>query len=257
MEKKTPNQQFAIVPLSKIEPSIYQRATNHSQVKNIIKYFDEAKLGTLTLSQRDGKYSIVDGAHRLSALRALEYTHALCEILPGLTLEDEAEYFRRQGQDKRPLKPLDLFKAGVISGDEKCLRINEIIKSNSFHIGFSNKDFFQIGAINTLFDIVDEYGFETLDDTICLLASTWSGIAMASCGDCLLGVAEFVHRYGVAEFDKRLKDSFHSIWFDYEKAARRTRRPAKARKIFCRILVDHYNKGLGSTSKKRLKWEEV
>ena len=255
MEKKTPNQQFVYVPLAKIEPSIYQRTTNHRQVKNIIKDFDEAKLGTLTLSNRDGSYHIIDGAHRLSALRALEYTHALCEILTGLTLEDEADYFRRQGQDKRGLIPFDKFKAGIISGDEKCIRINEIIHSNSFHIGFSNKDFSQIGAVNTLFEIVDEYGFEVLDYTLRLLAHTWSGIATASCGDCMLGVAEFVHRYGAADFDKRLKDSFHSIWFDYKDVSREARYSSKVRKVFCRILVAHYNKGLGNNSKKRLKWE--
>ena len=256
MEKKTTNQNFTYVPLTKIEPSNYQRTTSHTQVKNIIKYFDEAKLGTLTVSLRDGKYYIIDGAHRLSALRALKYSHALCEVLTGLTASDEADYFRRQGQDKRALKPLDLFKAGIIAGDEKCLRINEIIKSNSFHIGFSHKNFYQIGAINALFSIVDEYGFEVLDDTLCLIASTWTGIAKATCGDCMLGVAEFAHRFGAVDFDRRLNASFHIIWYEYKECAREARYSLKAHKIFCRILVDHYNKGLGSKSKKRLKWEE-
>lgn len=255
MEKKTTKQQFSFIPLMKIEPSNYQRTTNHSQVKNIVKYFDEAKLGTLTVSLRDEKYYIIDGAHRLSALRALNYSHALCEILMGLTIEDEANYFRRQGQDKRPLKPLDLFKAGIIAEDEKCLRINEIVKSNNFQIGFSHKNIYQIGAINALFSIVDEYGFEVLDDTLCLIAYTWAGIAKATHGVCLLGVAEFVSRFGAADFDKRLKDSFHVIWYEYRECARESGYSSKACKIFCRILVDHYNKGLGNKSKKRLRWE--
>jgi len=256
MEKKITNQQFALVPLAKIEPSSYQRTTNHSQVKNIVMDFDEAKLGTLTVSLRDGKYYIVDGAHRLSALRALQYSHALCEVLTGLTVEDEADYFRRQGQDKRALKPVDLFKAGIIAGDEKCLKINEIIKSNGFQIGFSYKNFYQIGAIHTLFSIVEDYGFGVLDYTLCLIANTWAGIAKASCGDCLLGVAEFIHRYGVTDFDKQLGSSFHVIWYEYMESSREARYSSKARKMFCRVLVDNYNKGLGSKSKKRLKWEE-
>lgn len=256
MEKKTTKQSFTFVPLTKIEPSNYQRTTNHSQVKNIIKHFNEAKLGTLTVSLRDGKYYIIDGAHRLSALRALQYSHALCEVLTGLTVEDEAEYFRSQGDDKRPLKPLDLFKAGIIAGDEKCLRINEIVKSNNFQIGFSNKNFYQIGAINALFSIANEYGFEVLDDTLSLIAYTWAGIAKATCGDCLLGVAEFVHRFGMVDFDKRFNGSFHVIWYEYKDCTREAKYSSKARKMFCRILVDHYNKGLGNKSKKRLKWED-
>jgi len=253
MEKKTPNQQFAYIPLAKIEPSDYQRTTNPSQVKNIVNNFDEAKLGTLTVSSRDGKISIIDGSHRLSALRALNYSRALCEILTGLTIEEEADYFRRQGEGKRALKPVDLFRAGIIAGDEKCIRINEIIKANSFQIGFSNKDFYQISAIHTLFAIVEEYGFETLDRTLFLIASTWAGIPKASCGDSLLGVAEFIHRYGMVNFDKRLSSSFHAIWYEYKEAS--ARYSSKAREIFCRILVDYYNKGLGRNSRKRLKWE--
>ena len=256
MKKKSTNQRFAFIPLAKIEPSPYQRATKTSQVDSIVKNFDEAKLGTLTVSQRDGIYSIIDGAHRLSALRTLEYTHALCEIFTGLTFEQESEYFRTQGQDKWALKPIDLFNAGIIAGDDKCLKINEIVKTNSFQIGFSCKNFFQIGAIHALFTIVDDYGFETLDNTLCLLANTWAGIAKASGGECLLGVAEFVHRYGVSEFDKRLCDSFSVVWYEYKESTRRSQNSIKARKTFCRILVEHYNKGLGSNNKKRLKWED-
>ena len=256
MEKKTATQRYAFVPLTQIEPGNYQRATNSTQVKNIIMNFDEAKLGTLTLSRRDGKMYIVDGAHRLSALRTLGYTHALCEILEGLTLEDEADYFRRQGQDKRALRPIDFFKAGIIAGDEMCIGIKETVDSNDFKIGFNNKDFYQIGAVDALFTIVREYGFAVLDDTLCLIANTWLEIPEATNGDCLLGVAEFVSKYGMASFAERLSNRFSIIWHEYKETGRSARNSAKTRKLFCRTLVEYYNKGLGSKNKDRLIWEE-
>ena len=256
MKKKATNQRLSFIPLTDIEPSDYQRVTNPKQVESIVKHFDEAKLGALTVSLRDGKYYIIDGAHRLSALRSLKFTHALCEILTGLTHEQEADYFRRQGEDKRALKPVDLFKAGIIAGDENCIKINEIVKSNSFQIGFSNNNFYLLGAVHALFSITKDYGYEVLDDTLCLIANTWAGIGRATSGAVLLGVAEFVHRYGVLEFDKRLCDCFGSVWFEYREVMRGAQYTLKARKYFCRILVDHYNKGLGAKSKKRLKWED-
>ena len=256
MEKKTTKQKYAFVPLTQIEPGDYQRATNFVQVKNIVRNFDEAKLGTLTLSRRDGKYYIIDGAHRLSALRALGYTHALCEILEGLTYKDEADYFRRQGQDKRALRPIDLFKAGIIAGDEMCIGIREIVDSNDFKIGFNNKDFYQIGAVDALFTIVKEYGFAVLDDTLCLIANTWLEIPKATSGDCLLGVAEFVNKYGMASFAERLDNRFSIIWHEYRETGKSARNSAKARKLFCRTLVKYYNRGLGSKSKDRLIWDE-
>jgi len=254
MKKKSTNQRFAFVPLSKIEPSDYQRVTKYAQVQSIVKNFDEAKLGTLTVSERDGKYYIIDGAHRLSALRTLQYTHAICEILTGLTHEQEADYFRRQGQDKRALRPLDLFKAGLIAEDATCIKIEQILNANSFQIGFSHQDFYQIAAIQALFAIVDAYGFDVLDNTLGLIANTWTGIPRAVRGDCLLGLAEFVNRYGVVDFNKRLSVHFQSVWHEYREFIRKNTSSLKARRHFCRVLVDHYNKGLGHRSQKRLRW---
>jgi hypothetical protein len=256
MKKKATNQHLSFISLTDIEPSDYQRVTNPKQVENIVKNFDEAKLGTLTVSLRDGKYYAIDGAHRLSALRSLKYTHAMCEILTGLTHEQEADYFMRQGQDKRALKPVDLFKAGIIAGDEKCVKINEIVKTNSFQIGFSHKNFYLLGAVHALFSIAEDYGYDILDDTLCLIANTWAGISKATSGAALLGVAEFVSRYGVIDFDKRLCDCFGVVWYEYKELMRGSQYTLKARKYFCRILVDHYNKGLGNKSKKKLKWED-
>ena len=162
----------------------------------------------------------------------------------------------QQDQNKRTLKPVDLFKAGIIAGDEKCIRINDIVKANSFQIGFSNKNFYMIGAIHTLFSIVEDYGYQTLDSTLCLIANTWAGIVKATSSGMLLGVAEFVHRYGVAEFDKRLCDCFAVVWYEHRIAMRGSPYTVKARESLCRILVEQYNRGMGR-SKKRLKWEDA
>jgi hypothetical protein len=254
-EKKTTSQRFAFIPLDSIEASDYQRSTNPTQVKNITENFDEARLGTLTVSQRGGKYYIIDGAHRLAALRNLKFTHAVCLILTGLTHEQEAEYFCAQKINNRPLRPYDLFKGGLIAGDEMCLRINETVKSNNFKIGYASKNFYQIGALDTLFTIAGLFGYEILDDTLCLIANTWAGIARATSGEVLMGVAEFVSRYGVCDFDRRLCDSFSVIWYEYREITRKAYHSTAARKNFCRILVEYYNKGFASNSKKRLKWE--
>jgi hypothetical protein len=260
MKNKIPHQRFVYLPLANIEPSNYQRPTNPKQVDNIVQYFDEAKLGTMTVSKRDNKTAIIDGAHRLAALRRLEYTHAVCEVLTGLTLEQEAEYFAKQGQDKRALRPFDLYKAGLIAGDEKCLRIEETLKANDFRIGFAAKDFFQIGAIRALSDIVDDYGYDTLDETLMLISDTWYGMPKATHGDCLLGVAEFIHRFGLAvdfvAFSESLRHRLSAIWQEYRDATRMGRYSISARKVFCRVLVDNYNNAFGAKSKMRLVWED-
>jgi hypothetical protein len=255
---KATSQRIKMIALSDMEPeSGYQRATNPVQVNNIVKKFDETKLGTLTVSERDGKFHVIDGAHRAKALRKLGYTHANCVVLSGLSFEQEAEYFRNQNEDKRGIRPMEFFKAGLVSGDEQCVSINRIVKSNGFNIGSDNKDFYKIGAVQALFTITEEYGYEILDNTLFLLACTWGGLAKASQAEVLLGLAEFVRRYGMVDFADRLKDKFSAVFFDYTEAVRtRVSSSAASRKKFCRVLVDYYNRGLANRSKKRLTWED-
>ena len=255
---KTTGQRIASLPLAEIVLSDYQRGTNARQVNNIVRKFDEAKLGTLTVSEREGKYRLIDGAHRSRALRILGYTHAPCVVLSGLTYEQEADYFRRQNQDKRLLTPGDLFKAGLASGDEKCIKINRIVKANGFHIGSGNGNFYDLASVQTLYKIVEDFGYDVLDSTLFLIANTWGGIAKASQRETLLGVAEFVRRYGIAEFAERMREKFSIVWYDYTEAmrVRGSTNSASARKKYCRILVNHYNKGIVYNSKKRLTFED-
>jgi hypothetical protein len=244
------------IELSKCIPTNYQRLTSPKHVSNIVKHFNEAKLNLLTISLREGKYYIIDGLHRAEALRALRYTHAPCIVLTGMTYEQEADFFRRQNELKRIITTFDDFKAGMEAKDEVCINITKILKNNGFQIGRGG--FYKINSIRALYNIVNDYGYAILDDTLFLLANTWNNIPEASSCRFLMGVAEFVSRYGiVADFAERLKDKFAVICYDYDETMRvrgSIRSTASHRKL-CQILVEHYNKGLRANSKKRLIWE--
>ena len=255
------NQNIKRVPLAEmVAQSGYQRPTNPKQVQSIINKFDESQLGILTVSHRDGKFHLIDGAHRSHVLRNLGFTHAICIVLTGLTYEQEAELFSKQNSDKRMLKPYDLFKSGLEAGDELTVTINNIVKSNGFQISASGKkNYYRITAIQALYSIVAEYGFFVLDDTLCMIASTWPGLTKATQSESLLGVAEFIHRYGMVDFADRLREKCMVIWYYYEEEMRNRNAAAVSiapRKRFCRLLVEQYNTGLASRSKKRLVWEE-
>jgi len=71
-----------------------------------------------------------------------------------------------------------------------------------------------------------------------------------------MGVAEFVNRYGMVDFAERLCSKFTIIWNHYTEAlqTRGAGGQKKNRRKFCRVLVEHYNKGFASNNKKRLSW---
>ena len=258
-ENKYTSQTIQMLPVSELRTCGYQRTTNTAQVDKIAASFDEAKLGMIVVSERDGQYHLLDGAHRTAALRKLGYTHAMCIVLRGLTYKDEADYFRSQNQNVRPLTKYNLFKAGLESGDRVCVRIDEICRANGYIVSMSSRGFNNISAIYALTTICAVYGYSCLDATLKLLRNTWEGVNNATRREFLVGVAEFVHRFGPAQFAERMRyKNIAAIWQDYlaetSHSNRQTCDPAM-RKAFCRVLVRHYNKGLASNSKKRLEME--
>jgi hypothetical protein len=179
-------------------------------------------------------------------------------VLNGLTSEKEADYFRKQNKNKRPLSPWDLFKAGLKAKDDLHIKIYGMAKAHGFTIGSGAKNFFRLQAINTLFGIVKMYGYDVLDATLFLIAGTWAGIDKASQTESLLGVAEFVSRYGIVDFASRMNDRFAVVWYEYTNNmnVHASINTGTARKRFCRVLVEQYNRGMNSRNKKRLVWED-
>lgn len=256
---KETNQTIKSLPLGELLAGGYQRPTNPAQVEKIITNFDEAKLGLPIVSERGGKYHLLDGAHRTAALRKIGYTHAKCIVLTGLTYAEEAEYFRTQNQNSRPLTKYNLFKAGLESGDEMCVKIDQITRSNGFVVGMSNRSFNSIPAIYALTTICTVYGYETLDQTLRLIRETWEGVGNVTRREFLVGVADFVHRFGPVNFTERMKfKSITEIWQDYLAETTRSCRLSSdpsMRRAFCSVLVRHYNKGLLANSRRRLVME--
>jgi len=259
MNAKYTNQTIQSLPVEELRLGGYQRPTNTAQVDKIAASFDEAKLGMIVVSERDGQYHLLDGAHRTAALRKLGYTHAMCIVLRGLTYGDEADYFRSQNLNVRPLTKYNLFKAGLEAGDKVCVHIDEICRANGYMVSMSSRGFNNISAIYALTTICAVYGYSCLDATLKLIRATWEGVSNATRREFLVGIAEFVHRFGPADFAARMRyKNIAEIWQDYlaetSHSNRQTCDPAM-RKAFCRVLVRHYNKGLASNSRKRLEME--
>jgi hypothetical protein len=260
MNTKTTYQRVEEIALDKITMGAYQRETRNARVDKIVADFNETKLGMPVVSYRDGQYFLIDGNHRVAALRKLNYTSTKFIVLTGMTYEEEADFFRAQNDNQSPLSRYNLFNAGLQANVPLCVNIEKIVKDNGFRIGCSARDANVITAIYTLEIVATVFGFDVLDDTLALIRGTWGGVKTATNREFLVGVAEFVRRFGKRDFIRRMQEkSFAAIWHDYQVSApigsRSSSDPAM-RKTFCRVLVNYYNKGLGSCSKNRLSMEE-
>ncbi|MCL1831739.1 MAG: hypothetical protein FWG45_02360 [Oscillospiraceae bacterium] len=256
---KTTNQRIEEISLDCIKMGAYQRPTNSRQVMWITSEFDETWLGIPIVSERDGSYYLLDGNHRVAALRKQNYTHAKFIVLSGLSYEQEAAYFRVQNKNNRPLSKFNLFKAGLEAKDEMCVNIEKIALANGFKISGSRRDSNAITSIFALEIVVEVYGYEVLNDTLSLLGETWNGVKNATNREFIVGVADFVNRFGKQDFARRMKkQKLKDIWQYYiylVPNGKRASNDPQMRKAFCRVLVDHYNAGIRPDSEKYLRME--
>ena len=122
-----------------IDPA-YQRSIDNTTSKALIgriaKDWDWDLCQPLVVSQReDRQLFVVDGQHRLAAAIARGDIEQLpCFICSLPDIAAEANRFVQFNRNRRALKPLDLWKAAVASGDEHALAINAALDAAGLKI---------------------------------------------------------------------------------------------------------------------------
>lgn len=119
-----------------------QRPLDPKKVEKIVNEFNFDALGIICVSHRaDGSYSIIDGQHRVVALRQLDfqYSSIQCEVFTDLALADEAAMFRLRN-NTTSVQYLDKFRVRVIESDPVALKIQEILSIYGWEIGATSKD---------------------------------------------------------------------------------------------------------------------
>ncbi len=257
-------QKIENIMLSEITVGAYQRNVSDARALRIAKAFDTAKVGVLIVSKRDGKYYIIDGQHRLNAMRIHNVESANCIVLEGLTYEEESDYFRNQNKDCRGLSLQDRFLAGVEAGDEMCIKINAIINKNGFIMNRSNRsrDSKSLNAVKATELICELYGYEIFDKTLEFIAATWPGDVHAKQREILVGVSAFINTHGAQITKERFISRFETVppsailrQYIIQNGGLGSESMVKgtARRLMCWCLTDFYNKGL--RGQQRLKME--
>ena len=68
----------------------YQRPVNPKEVDRLIREWDERLIDPVVVSFRDGKFYVVDGQHRIAAMRRMNGGRGVmvtCKVYDGLTYE--------------------------------------------------------------------------------------------------------------------------------------------------------------------------
>jgi len=107
-------------------PDEYQRDLITSKVKEITKNWSWIGAGVIVVAERDGKFWVIDGQHRVAgAWRRSDITQLPCIVFKTKDVKTEAKAFLDINTQRKPVSSIGKFKAMLAAGDEGAIIANE------------------------------------------------------------------------------------------------------------------------------------
>ena len=119
----------------------YQRPIRLSWVLKLVREFDPALVGKIRVAERDDHFYVVDGQHRLEALKRIfagEDRRVRCDVQMLESVEDQARLFVMLSTARVPLSSFDVFRARLAANDPYAHGIVDALGRYGYEIAFSH-----------------------------------------------------------------------------------------------------------------------
>lgn len=170
-----PVQWIEVSNLRVVWPSA-QRSARDGKVEAIKKNFDPDAFGVVavTLPNGNGIYHVIDGQHRVRAVRELwgEGEKVPCMVLNGRTQAEAAHIWSLMNGDRTMPYPVDRFKVAVTAGRPEEVDVSKIIKSLGYRVSMDSDDG-SISAIMAVMGVYRDYGAAHLTWALGTIQETW------------------------------------------------------------------------------------
>lgn len=224
----------------------YQSPVKETQVKKIVNNFDKASIDSIVVNRRaNGYYYIIDGQHRVQALKKLGIGNVLAKIHEGLSVTEESKLYKNI--NTRPTKsPNSMAKASLKQGDEKAELILFSVLEAGLDIDYDNRNprYGYINAYRSLERVYNKYGSRGLTETLVFIKDAFGIEKKTFQGYIIEGFAKFLATYfGDLKMENLLK-RLQQKGFDNLMAEVNKQRPNFNNKKECLpfVLTDIYNK---------------
>jgi hypothetical protein len=187
--------QFQVVQERDLEiDEAYQRPLGVF-VNNIVEEFEPAMVGTLLVNRRGKKLYVIDGQHRLIALRRLGIQDVPCVVYNGLSRADEAKLFAKLQTERRRIRPTQRFQAEVVAKDPRALAIKKVLEGVDVvmsDIGGRLMAPHEVSAVVALERIYDNHGASRLEEVLTVARMSFPDEKGALANDVILGISSFI-----------------------------------------------------------------
>lgn len=170
------------VPIEKmkVSPVAQREKVSQARVDKIAADINLEEIGTPTVNLRDGWYYIIDGQHRIAALKQIGYgdQQVQCWTYEGLTEEQEADKFDRIN-DVLPVNAFDTFRVRVTAGRPAETDIDRIVRASGLCVSRDGVPG-AIKAPGTLGRIYRRAGASTLSRTLRLARDAYGDAGLTA-----------------------------------------------------------------------------
>lgn len=175
-----------------------QRSVDQRRVDQIAEALNLDALGTITVSHRkNGSYHIIDGQHRVAAVRLAggDDEKVMCRVFDGLTVAEEAEMFRLLNNTAKPTA-FDIFRVRIVEGDPVAVAIEQILDHHGWRLSSAPGD----GCIDAVASIERIYRLDpdAVEKTMATVTRAWGRSGASRDGRVVGGIGLVYARYGVA-----------------------------------------------------------
>lgn len=175
----------------------YQSPVKEAQVKKIVRDFEPNKLHTIVVNRRDnGLFYVIDGQHRVEALKRLGILSIEAAIHNGLTVEQEAEMYL--GINDRPTKtPNSKGKSALRFNDPEAVEIDKTVSNVGLQIDYDkqNNTLGYIHAYQALKTVNKKYGPTHLEIVLTVIRKSFGAESRNFQGFIIQGFSKFIETY--------------------------------------------------------------
>lgn len=171
-----------------------QREFRSQQAAAIAADLDLEALGYPVVNRRDGHYYIVDGQHRVAALKLIGYgdQQIQCDCLEGLTEAEEAELFLRRDA-RRAVSTFDRFRIGLTAERVRERDIERIVLGTGLCVSRSKTVANGISCVGTLIKVYDQLGGQVLGRALRIIRDAYGEPGLEA--PLIHGLGLVCHRY--------------------------------------------------------------
>lgn len=194
---------------------VVQREFRKTHGDKLAKNFDWNEYDPIHVSFRNGKYWVIDGQHRLYAIRKNsggKDVSVLCRVFYGLTEQDEADHFLKSNLIVCNLTTGDKFCVNYRMGDEAIVRMVRGAESAGWTVDFkTHKAIGRITALRALKDCCEMLTDEQYVHMLRALKEAWGSDKDATHRLILTGLTVFYRTYWGQFNERDLVDSLKRI----------------------------------------------